>query len=172
MHRLSAVTCLVFLGLGLCLWAQENQPDLKLRFSRFQHAEDLAESQFDAGVLRVTILSSRGIGRCTITPEENNWPDRVEIFFAGLTELESLQVESGRFSTSGSRRQSGQFPFVLLAPAPAARNHKAGDKPPLPAGVLNIQVRQTEGGVLVVLPDRFLAEKEALNLAWIDWLRI
>lgn len=83
MLRSSAVTCLMFLGLGLCLWAQENQPDLKLRFSRFQHAEDLAESQFDAGVLRVTILSSRGIGRCTITPEENNWPDRVEIFLPG-----------------------------------------------------------------------------------------
>ncbi len=98
-----------FFGIWAVPVGSRESTDLNLRFSRFQHAEDLAESQFDAGVLRVTILSSRGIGRCTITPEEKNWPERVEIFFPGLTELESLQWNRAGFllrAVAGNRDNS------------------------------------------------------------------
>ncbi|MBA4032247.1 MAG: hypothetical protein C0478_15360 [Planctomyces sp.] len=162
---------LALLLVSLSLPALADEFSLPVSFSRFQHAEDLGDAAIVDGHLKIIILSSRGIGRCHITPDANTWPRTVEIFFPGLTEIEELRLKTKRLSSTGSRKQSGRFAFEFIDATVDAKKDPPQAVPTPPAGTLDIQVTKDAGGIVVKLPAKLLAGKETLELAWVDWFR-
>lgn len=167
MRRLLAI-----LLVSLALPALADEFSLPVSFSRFQHAEDLGDAAIVDSHLKITILSSRGIGRCHITPDVKTWPRTVEIFFPGLTEMEELRLKTSRLFASGSRNQAGGFTFEFIDATTDPQRDPRPAGPSSEAGTLDIKVTKDAGGIVVKFPAKLLSGKETLELTWIDWLRV
>jgi hypothetical protein len=138
--------------------------------SDLQHAEDVVTATVADGRLLVRVTSSRGFGRCTLTAADGQWPDRLAMCFAGLDELEAVEILLGGLRVEGSRSRSGGFAVAAL---PATPSEPVAAGPWRADETLGVIVTTTPEGMHVEFPAGFAAAAAAgpVQLSWVDWLR-
>jgi hypothetical protein len=138
--------------------------------SDLQHADDLVTTALADGRLLVRVTSPQGFGRCTLTARDGQWPERLAVCFAGLDELEAVEIVLGGLRVEGSRSCSGGF---TVAADPAAPIEPVAAGPWRAEDMLGVVVTHTPDGMLVEFPAGFAAAAAGgpVRLAWVDWLR-
>ena len=125
--------------------------------------EDSASVTSAATSTVIAVTSKSGIGGGRIVRGEPQWPARLVVRL-DLKGLESLRMDNGAIHIDTSLKGPAKTPYWKTG-----KSQRPAEQPD---GTMELRVTQSEGHVEVVVPKEMTeGNREAINVAWIDFFR-